>query len=312
MRQAVKNKLYHYFVKTLGLREYRRGWLKGECPYCGKVEKFGVNLSMNRTNCFVCGAHHKPMYLVMDLEGLKDWPELIQFLDTYEGYEYQEPLIKPLIEKPVVFPKGYQRLDTGTHQLARSARAYISNRGFKVDDLAMKGFGYCDEGPLTGYIIIPYYVKGVLVYYTTRRYMANGPKFNNPVKEDFGIGKNQLLYNYDALFFHDRVFLVESAFNAETLGDQAIGLGGKKISKRQFTLILKSPVKRIVVILDPDALQEAIKLCMDLVDFKRTKLIITPEDTDVNDIGRAKTLALVHQNRYLQHPQLLKMKDELL
>ena len=34
---------------------YRRGWLKGDCPECGKDKKYGVNIALNRTNCFSCG-----------------------------------------------------------------------------------------------------------------------------------------------------------------------------------------------------------------------------------------------------------------
>lgn len=46
-----KSKLYTYFIKRGLAHEYRKGWLRlYHCPYCGRDEKLGVNLTMYRTN----------------------------------------------------------------------------------------------------------------------------------------------------------------------------------------------------------------------------------------------------------------------
>jgi len=31
----IKNKINEYLLKKLGMYDYRRGWLKGDCPSCG-------------------------------------------------------------------------------------------------------------------------------------------------------------------------------------------------------------------------------------------------------------------------------------
>ena len=38
-----KKKLNSYMQSKLGMYEYRRGWLKGDCPECGE-HKFGVSI----------------------------------------------------------------------------------------------------------------------------------------------------------------------------------------------------------------------------------------------------------------------------
>ena len=48
----LKGKLYRYFISKINARDYRHGWMKSRCPYCGREGKFGINLSLNRCNCF--------------------------------------------------------------------------------------------------------------------------------------------------------------------------------------------------------------------------------------------------------------------
>ena len=65
-----KSRLRTYFIKRLGGRDYRHGWMRiPTCPYCGREEKLGVNLSMYRTNCFRCNAHPSPAQLIRDHSG---------------------------------------------------------------------------------------------------------------------------------------------------------------------------------------------------------------------------------------------------
>jgi len=135
-------------------------------------------------------------------------------------------------------------------------------------------------------------------YFITRAYMTNGPKFNNPKADEFGIGKAMLIYNVDCLEIYKTVYIVESVMNAKTLGDNATATDGKKISKYQLNIYKKSSVERFIIILDPDAYEEAIDLALELVMSKKVKVILLDEGTDVNDIGRKKTLAKAYNKRY--------------
>lgn len=289
--------------------DYTRGWLKGNCPSCGRENKFGVNLATNKTNCFVCSYRDKPILVVSKVEGL-DWQSTLRFLGTFESLEYKEPTVIEYERKVVNLPSGFRLLNEGDDYMAKLVRNYIINkRKLNIDRLSNKGFGYCIEGKFMGYLILPYYMKGQLVYYTTRRLLSIGPKFDNPPIEDFGIGKSTLIYNMDSLYLYRSVYLLESVFNAETIGDNTIAMGGKSISDWQISTIIKSPIEAITIILDPDAYLYAINLGMKLIDYKRVKVVNLPEGEDVNSIGRDKTLLMVRRTRYQEYKDLIKLRN---
>ena len=311
LNKDLKNKIYNYITKSLGLREYTRGWYKGNCPSCGRLDKFGVNLGINRTNCFVCGYHPSPITLVMELEGLKTYYDTLSFLGAYTGRDYIEPAIKRIESSEVKLPEGYTNLLFGNSLLATRARRYIKSRKFDPDDVALKGWGYCNKGPYLGYIIIPFYTGNKLVYFNARRYLGNGPKYNNPSIEEFGIGKSLIVYNLDALAMYDEIYLTEGVFNADTIGDEAIASGGKKISHYQISAIIKSPVKKINMLLDPDAIQDSIRIAMDMSFHKKIRLVMWEGDEDVNDLGREETLRRVNEVPWQSYNDLLKIKFRL-
>lgn len=306
----LKTKIYHYFTTKWNLVYYRRGWLKGTCPYCGKIDKFGVNLSLNRTNCFVCGNHPSPLYALMDLEGLENRGDVRNFLKDYRDTGYIEPIIKPLKETNLQLPQGYKNLLFGKSLLARRARKYVESRGFNVKEKALKGWGYCNKGDHLGYIIIPFYVDDKLVYFNGRKYLGSGKKYRNPSVDESGLGKSFIWYNADSLGLYDEVSIVEGAINAETLGDQGIAAGGKKISNYQISMLLNSKVKKVNILLDPDALLDAARLAFKIVGHKKVRIVTWEyKDKDVNDLGQEKTLKYIKETKWMSYQDIIKFKN---
>jgi DNA primase len=310
LNKFIRGRLYSYVTNTLGLREYTRGWMKGNCPHCGREDKYGVNLYLNRTNCFRCGYHPSPIILVMEIESFSEINEAWSFLKAYEGREYLEPVVEKVEQIDAVLPEGFKSLLLGEGRLGRSARNYVDGRGFDPEEMSYKGWGYGTKDKYFGYIIIPFYVGGKLIYYNARRYLGSGPKYMNPEIEDFGLGKSLIMYNIDALALYDTVYLTEGAINAETMGDQGIATGGKKISHYQVSMILKSDVESIIILLDPDAMGDAINVGLGMAYYKKLKLIELPGDQDVNDLGQKKTLRYVNRSQWLNYNDLLKMKHD--
>lgn len=311
LNHNIKTKLKEYFVGHLGFYDYRRGWLKGDCPYCGE-HKFGVNLTMNRSNCFKCGSHPQPIEIVLEVEGFKTKGQVFNYLGTFEGLDFKEEIIKPHeLKTDVKLPDGYINIRRGDSQLGKAARKYVKKRGFDVNKMSMAGWGYGTEGKYLGYLIMPFYINGKLVYYNARKFFGDGPKFNNPLIEDFGLGKNMLVYNVDALDIYKTIWAVESIMNAETIGDHAIGLGGKKISNYQINLILKSPVQKVIIGLDSDAIDDAVKLALRICRYKSVKIVRFPNGKDINDLGRKRTLVRSYRENYLKYNDILKLKFSL-
>lgn len=306
--KKIVNRLNTYFHNRLGMVDYNRGWLKGDCPHCGKEQKFGVNLSSNRSNCFVCGTKKKPFTLLMMIENFVTKTEAMKFLMQFDESEVIEPLLELREEREVIIPESFKVLSLGDSQYGKSARGYMKSRGFDIDELSMSGWGYCSKGKYAGHIIMPFYNSGELFYFNARRFIGNGPKYNNPTAQDLGIGKSLVIYNIDALYKYDRVYIVESVMNAATLGDKAIAIGGKAISKHQLSLLIKSEVKEFVIILDSDATKEAVDQASKLANHKRVKIVHMPEEQDVNDIGKKRTMKRVMKSKWLTYNEILKLK----
>ena len=309
----LKSRLHKYFEIKLQAFDYRHGWMKSRCPFCGKEMKFGINLGLNRTNCFRCGEHPSAVDLVMHLEGLEKYTDVVRFLENeqFSGYVFKEEAFELKGRKELYLPEGFKLLNQGTSMLAKSARAYVKRRGFDIDTVSKMGWGYGTKGKYFGYLIIPLHEKGQLTYFNARRFIGNGPRYNNPDTSESGLGKSFIIYNKDALEMYKTVFICEGAINAQTMGERGIASGGKAISRYQINEIIKSPVERIIILFDPDAKQNAIDLALKLVQYKKVKVVFLPEGKDVNDLGRKETLRRVYQVHYQNYQELLQLKMQL-
>ena len=308
-----KAQLYNYFISRLGGYRYRRGWMRiPTCPYCGREEKLGVNLSMYRTNCFRCNAHPSPAQLIMDIEGFTEYHELINFLNNgqFDELQFKEEKIELAESKPIYLPEGFRNISLGNSQLAKSIRGYVKKRGFSIEDFSRYGIGYGTKGSTYGYLIIPFYYQGQLRYYNARNVIGKGPRYNNPDKDITGLGKQFLIFNHDALEMYRSVFICEGALNALTMGDRAIATMGKAISKYQINELLKAPCERYVILLDFDARDYAINLALKLVAYKKVKVVLFKDNRDVNDLGKKAVLKMVYKTRYQSYQDLIKLRNE--
>lgn len=271
LNSNIKGKMHQYFIRKIGAFDYRHSWMKSNCPYCGREKKFGINLSSNRCNCFRCGEHPSPIGLIMYLENIDSFQEVLHILESgdYSGYVFKEEKVELKGKKEFFLPDGFRNISMGNSVLAKSARNYLKRRGFNIDELARKGWGYCNEGKYLGYIIIPFTEHGQLTYFNARLYMGAGPKYNNPEVDITGLGKSFIIYNADALEIYKTVYICEGAINAETIGENGIATGGKAISRYQVNRFIKSPVEKFIILIDPDAKDKALDLAFKLVPLKR-------------------------------------------
>lgn len=311
--QSIKGKLFKYFTSKLRIKKSTKGWWRCDCFNCGGNYTFGIQIESFKTHCFKCGYYSNPIGLLMKLEGFEQVNEARKFLDIQQEYDAYERIAK--VEKKVTesldLPESFTLLMQGDSMIAKAARHYMRKRGFNIKKLSLHGVGYCSTGEYAGYIIFPYYRKGKLVYMQGRVFMGGGPKMKNPDAEKYGIGKSSLIYNEDALFIYNRIYAMESITNCLTLGDLSIGLSGKTISPMQLTKIIQSPCKSIVIILDDDALSEAYKFAMQVVHYKKVKVVHMPKGKDVNDLGKKKTMELVKKTPYSNYIDLLKGKNKI-
>jgi len=312
MNLDVRNKLYTYFIERWGMYTYKGDWLKGTCPHCGRENKFGVNMQENKAHCFSCDDHTNPLMVVKQIEKMDTFGEVYNMLSTLDNVNIIKRVFQEekFVASSAKLPEGFRLLKDGDSVLARNLRKYLRGRGLNVTKLNNKGWGYCEKGKYFGHLVTPWLYEGKLIYFNSRRFIGYGEKYKNPTTEEVGIGKNQVFYNWDALFLYNTVYLVESAINAETLGGQAVASGGKALSSFQKKVIKKSPCKNMVILLDRDAWKESIKLGFEMLDYKRIKIIIPEDNRDVNDLGKSITMQNINNAKYLTHQDLIKLKNK--
>lgn len=315
VQKSFKSRVYSYCIQRLGAQPYRNGWLKVPvCPFCGKELKYGINLSSWRTNCFVCNYHSNPTQMIMDVEGLDTYADFIKFIqhESFTEHTYKEVRVELRKSRTgLQLPEGFRLLTRGDSQLSNSIRRYCIKRGFRPEDMAKHGVGYCSSGDLFGYLIIPFFYNGILKYYNARNVLGMGPRYNNPPTDVTGLGKEFIIYNYDALQMYNSVYICEGAINALTMGERAIATMGKAVSAYQVNELIKAPVKRYILLLDPDAKDKAINLALKLVAYKKVKVVYLPDGKDCNDLSKHGTLKYIWGTRYQTYQDLIKLKNEL-
>lgn len=308
-----------YFLSKWGFEVYKRGWLKSQsfvCPFCGREGKLGINPSTDFFHCFRCDEKGQLMDLLLSLERVDTFNEGLQILEKYKdrGFQLQREERVELKElAPMILPEGFRLLNQGKSQIAKSARAYIKGRGFDINHLSKMGWGYATDKEHFGYIIIPYYKDHQIIYYNARNYMSSGPRYLNPNIGESSLGKSQILYNEEALYMYKSIYLCEGVFNAIAISkDRSICTAGKYISQYQINKIIKSPVERVIIALDGDALDKSIQLGLTLIPYKQVKIINFPLDKDSNDLLKEHTLSrYIYGSRYLSYQQLIQMKNHL-
>ena len=56
---------------------------------------------------------------------------------------------------------------------------------------------------------------------------------------------------------------------------------------------------------------KALDLAMKLVNFKKVKVILFPDDRDVNDLGKKAVMKMIYNTHYQNYHELVTLKNNL-
>lgn len=299
------------------------GWYVFDCPFCDRGREKGkgaVKYSWQRVKCWECGASDTIVDFIGSVEGLK-FPAVIELLAGYKELTLPALKIKTVTsDNALNFPEGYKPINTGSGMFARRARTYLERRKIDLDLAEDLKIGYNDnpDSKYFGCLIIPFFNAGVLVYFIARDYITPYPylRYRNPKTEDVGVGKGEILFNEDALYFYPTVAILEGAIDAMTLGTFAISTQGWKLSDIQIGKILEAPVKNLCFIPDLGTdekgftfLAHTYKTALKFVDYKNIYIVdLSPFKhlgKDVNQIGRENVKTLLKGLKPLSKGELL-------
>jgi DNA primase len=159
----------------------------------------------------------------------------------------------------------------------------LKNRGITDDIIERYGMGFCDKGSHAGRIIVPSYDKnGELNYYIARSWDLNSrAKYKNPEAE-----KDKILFNERLIDWKKDIYIVEGVFDGFFLLN-SIPMLGKHMSELLFGELYSKAKKKIIIALDGDAYENALKLYHELNGgdlYGKIKIVKLPKDKDVCDL----------------------------
>ena len=268
-----------------GLHYPNRGQISFNCPVCDdgrNKHNLEVNYIDNVYKCWACGDSentHGALGRIFDKYGNKKQKKLYNVLkpETVVKRERKKKTLK-LPESFTLFKDS-----SSVYPVRRQAMNYLKNRGITDEMIEKFGIGFCDKGDHAGRIVIPSYnTKGELNYYIARSWNPmSRAKYKNPEAE-----KDKIIFWENLVDWNKDIYLVEGAFDGLFV-DNPIPMLGKHMSELLFETIYKKAKADIIICLDADAWENAVKLYHELHGgelWGRIKLIKLPDDKDIADL----------------------------
>ncbi len=185
--------------------------------------------------------------LVMEVEGCS-WQDAIEEVGAgYSLHGLDEKLDKFLKGEEVKEQEEKKGVQLPNHtylvsslpkgQVRTWTENYLNRRHLISENLMV-----CLDGQYKDRIVIPYYgPKGELFYFNTRALSDNDKvRYLGPKKEEFGVGKSDVLWMSSWPEAKSRVYITEGEFDAMALaqcGFHAGACGGKAISPAQIDML---------------------------------------------------------------------------
>lgn len=301
------------------------------CPRCRDRDdkdsydgKFNleINLDLHVFRCWKCD---DPKYSGRNLEYLlKEWgnkSDVEEFkqirqdyfdLNQYNKKDQQEEVEPVRLNLPDEFiPFTSMNADDPDHMFAYNH--LVTDRKVTKDVILKHRIGFCLDGKYRNRIIIPSYDKnGHLNYFVARTWLKDlKPKYLNP-----DVDKRKIIYNEGFINWDGVVYLVEGGFEELSFSVNTIPLLGKNLGEKLF-YELKEKKPEIIVILDPDATKQAIKLYEKLQAIyfdcmERVKIIIMEGEKDLDEVRREFDIEgvkkIIESARYLKDKDYIRMK----
>lgn len=312
-----------WFSGNFDIKLSTNGWYIFDCPYCGRnreKNKAAVKYSWQRVKCWECDASESIVDFIGSVEGLK-YHAVLELLAGYKELSIHTLNIKTVSNPDALkFPSGYKPINSGNTLFAKRARTYLEGRKIDLFFAESLHIGYNDnpDSKYFGCIIIPFFSNGTLIYFIARDYINPFPylRYKNPETEKVGVGKGEVLFNEDALYFYNSVAIVEGAIDAMTVGKFGVSTQGWKLSDIQIGKILEAPVKSLYFIPDLGVdnkgvtfLDYAYKTALRFVDYKKIYIVdLSPFEhigKDVNQIGIENLKILLRGIKPLSKSDLL-------
>ena len=268
-----------------GLHYSNRGQISFNCPVCDddrNKHNLEINYISNVYKCWSCGDienTHGSLGKLFDKFGNKKQKNLYYILKP-ETVPVKEKKYKKLkLPESFTFFKDSHKI----YPVRRQAYNYLQSRGITDEIIEKYGIGFCDKGSHIGRIVVPSYdKKGELNYYVARSWDPHTKfKYKNPEAE-----KDKIIFNEKLIDWNKDIYLVEGVFDGFFL-ENSIPMLGKHMSEMLFDKVYNNAKGNVIIALDGDAWNNAIKLYHELNGgelYEKIKIVKLPNDQDVCDL----------------------------
>lgn len=283
-----------------------KGWYVGECPFCGKEGKFGVIFSEDSGsyNCFSGSCQEKGhIGKLLRYIGRLD---LISFQISFDKeiksvIRKDSPVVESSLETEVKpYPRGFTRI---------YCDSYLESRGFIERHFNTYCIGISEKDSILkqNYVIFIIEDEGCKGFVARSRRSKSWIELYNEKLKERGISQKYLRWvnspntEFEKLLFGfneitpktDTVFIVEgitSKANIDTLlglfdreDTKCLATFGKRVSEYHILKLLSKDIKNIVLLYDPDAIEESKKYSFLLSNYFNVKVGFL-ENSDPGDL----------------------------
>jgi DNA primase len=255
------------FGEPKNVNEYS-GQISVDCPVCSydikglsKTDGKG-NLEINYQNhvykCWACAETHEThgsIFKLVKKYGNPRQNKKFLLLMPEEVDEVKRVYKKVYLPREFVSFKNVSQGLKLTPQF-KQAWNYIRKRNITDEMIEKFNIGFCYNGLYENRIIIPSYdTELTLNYFIARSYLSKTKlKYKNPE-----VQKEIIIWNEHLINWEERLYIVEGAFDSIFVPN-SIPMLGKFMSDNLFKTIYTNAKKDIVIVLDPDAWNDATKL----------------------------------------------------
>jgi DNA primase len=277
------------------------------CPFCNHHKpKLQVNTETQKWHCWTCNSGGKKLTSL--LKKLDVDRKTISIIREIYGDSNYNPQLEDADTKVFIsLPKEFISLNEtpkGFNPEYKHAIHYLTQRGITEKDIVKYNIGYCKEGLYGQRIIIPSYNSdGSLNYFVSRSYYPdNKMKYKNPP-----ISKNVICFD-SQVNWNEPIILCEGVFDAITIKRNAIPLLGKFPSRTLVEKIFMSGITDIIISLDNDAINEALKAAEYFRKQGIHVKMMYLKDKDAADMGYEKFYEELKEAKEFSSEELLLNK----
>jgi DNA primase len=201
-------------------------------------------------------------------------------------------------------PMEYQPIWKPTTSIKwRHAVTYLRNRNITAHDILRYEIGFCEAGRYADRIIIPSFdAAGKLNYFTSRAFFDGMQSYLNPPISRNIVGfENQINWNYP-------VTLVEGAFDAMAVKQNAIPMFGKILTKRLIETLIDKKVSLVNLALDADALKDVLTGAETLMHHGIAVNYVHLGGKDPSSLGYEEVRNAIKNARLLDFSTMVELK----